>query len=96
VAFGHDAKHTFPSSITQISGVQALIVHLWTSEPKVVFYKGSHLQPLRVKAAADGLLEIPEDAILTSPIEPTEVEMKQGGLYVSPSPGCKSILAHVV
>ena len=96
MAFGHDAEHIFSFLSDANSGVQALVVHLWSSESKVIFYKGSHLQPLRVKAAANGLLEIPEDALLTSPIEPIEVEMKQGGLYVSPLPGCKSILAHVV
>jgi hypothetical protein len=95
MAFGHDAKHIYSFLNNADSGIQALVVHLWSSESKVVFYKGSHLQRLRVEAAANGLLEIPEDALLTSPIEPIEVEMKQGGLYVSAPLGRKSILTHV-
>jgi hypothetical protein len=95
MAFGHDAKHTFSFLHDADSGVQALVVHLWSSESKVIFYKGSHLRPLRTMAAANGLLEIPEEALSTSQIEPIEVEMKQGGLYVSPPLGYKSILTHV-
>jgi hypothetical protein len=91
MAFGHEAKHTFSFLNNADSEVQALVVHLWSSESKVVFYKGSHLQPLRTRAAANGLLEIPDESLLASSIEPTEVEMKQGGLYVSPCSGYKSI-----
>lgn len=82
MAFGHETKHTFSFLSNADPGVQALVVHLWSRESKGVFYKGSHLQPLRAKAAANGLLEIPDESLLTSSIEPMEVEMKQGGLAV--------------
>jgi hypothetical protein len=43
MTFGHDAKHAFSFLNDVDSGIQALVVHLWSSESKVVFYKGSHL-----------------------------------------------------
>ena len=63
MVFGHDAEHIFSFLNNADSIVQALIVHLWSSESKVVFYKSSHLQPLRAMAAANKLLEITDDAL---------------------------------
>jgi len=58
---------------------QALVVQLWSSGSRMVFYSGSHLQSLHAKPATNGLLDIPLDRLEQAGIKPIEVEMKDGG-----------------
>jgi len=80
MAFGYDTEHTFCFLSHTKPDVQALIVHLWSSGSKVIFYRASHLKSLRPKAAANGLLEIEDNALVDSAVEPIEVDLKDGGL----------------
>jgi hypothetical protein len=59
---------------------QALIVQLWSSGSRMVFYSGSHLQSLHAKPADIGLLQIPLDHLGQEGIKPIAVDMKDGGL----------------
>ena len=80
MAFGYETEHVFCFLSHANSAVQALIVHLWSSGSKVIFYKGSHLRSLSPKAAANGLLEIDSEALTSSDVEPVEVDLENGGL----------------
>ncbi len=61
--------------------VQALIVQIWSSKSRVVFYTGSHLQALRPEPAANGFLEVPPENLIHDSIKSVEVEMEEGSLY---------------
>ena len=80
MAFGYETEHIFCFLSHTNPEIQALIVHLWSSNSKVIFYKGSHSKPLIRKAAANGLLEIDDEAVSASAIEPVEVDFENGGL----------------
>lgn len=43
----------------------------------MMFYKRSHLYPLRAKPARIGLLEVPKESLRTDKIEASEVEMME-------------------
>jgi hypothetical protein len=85
-AFGRDPSHAY-SFLTRTeteaeteAKARALIVQLWSSGSRMVFYSGSHLLSLPAKAAKNGLLETPLDRLKQAGIKWIEVEMKDGGL----------------
>ena len=85
-AFGRDPSRAY-SFLTRTeteaeteAKARALIVLLWSSGSRMVFYSGSHLQSLHAKAAKNGLLEIPLDRLEQAGIRPIEVDIKDGGL----------------
>ncbi|OCL02210.1 hypothetical protein AOQ84DRAFT_190831 [Glonium stellatum] len=81
-AFGRDPSRTFSFLNRTKIEAQVLVVQLWSSGSRMVFYNGSHLQSLDAGPAANGLLEIPNSHLERAGITPTEVEMKDGGLAI--------------
>ncbi|KAI9767330.1 MAG: hypothetical protein M1840_005739 [Geoglossum simile] len=61
--------------------VWALMVQLWSTSSRAVFYKGSHLQSLE-KIDTNGLLEIPHEYLHRDAIECIKVEMKNRALVI--------------
>lgn len=59
--------------------LKVLVVQLLSSNSRMVFYKRSHLHPLRAKPARIGLLDVPQNSLERDGIEPFEVNMKRGG-----------------
>ena len=59
--------------------VQALIIQLWSSNSRVIYYMGSHLQNLAAEPAANGFLEIPSRNLAVNGVERVEVELEEGG-----------------
>lgn len=87
-AFGRDPSHAY-SFLTRIESEaeaetksRALIVQLWSSGSRMIFYSGSHLRSLPAKAAKNGLLETPLDRLKQAGIVWINVEMKDGGLVI--------------
>ncbi|KAF2176763.1 hypothetical protein K469DRAFT_605911 [Zopfia rhizophila CBS 207.26] len=81
-AFGRDPSRTFSFLNRTKTEAQVLVVQLWSSGSRMVFYNGSHLQSLDAGPAANGLLEIPDSHLKRAGITHTEVEMKGGGLAI--------------
>jgi hypothetical protein len=79
-AFGRDPNHTFSLMNNTNTGIQVLVVQLWSSRSRIVFYHGSHLQNLNAIPAANGLLEIPPSHLASENIRSMEVEMAHAGL----------------
>ncbi|OQU97148.1 hypothetical protein CLAIMM_03127 isoform 4 [Cladophialophora immunda] len=79
-AFGSDSNRTFSFMNKTDTEAQVLVVQLWSTGSRVVFYNGSHLQYLSAKPAANGLLEIPPSHLTRKDIKPVEVKMEHGGL----------------
>lgn len=79
-AFGRNPNHAFSFLNRTKPEAQVLVVQLWSSGSRVIFYNGSHLEFLDARPAENGLLEIPESHLERPTIIPKEVEMKGGGL----------------
>jgi hypothetical protein len=63
--------------------MRILEVQLWSSRSQWIFDTGSHLHALNAKGATNGLLAILPQQLQLPGITPTQVEMPDGGLYVS-------------
>ncbi|KAF2175647.1 hypothetical protein K469DRAFT_55505 [Zopfia rhizophila CBS 207.26] len=62
--------------------VKVLVVQLLSSDFRMVFYKRSHLHPLRAKLVRIGLLDVPQESLERDEIKPFEVKTKEGGLAI--------------
>ena len=80
-ALGHDPSRAFCFLGNSNPEVQALIVQVWSSKSRIVFYKGSHLRMLDPRPATNGFLDIPLKNLTHHSIEDIEIEMEEGGLY---------------
>ena len=60
--------------------VKVLVVQLFPSNSRMMFYKHSHLYALRAKRAKIDLLGVPEESLERDEIESFPVNMKKGGL----------------
>lgn len=80
--FGPDPSRVFSflNRTKEEEEAQVLLVQLWSSGSRMVFYSGSHLHSLNANPAANGLLEIPLDRLEHTGIKPIEVDMTDGGL----------------
>jgi hypothetical protein len=79
-AFGPNPDHTSSFLNRTKSDVQVLVIQLWSRGSRMTFYNGSHLQSLKARPAANGLLEIPESHLVRSDITSKQVDLKDGGL----------------
>ena len=81
-AFGPDPSRAF-SFMNRTEGeeeAQLLVVQLWSSGSRMIFYSGSHLQSLPAKAAPTGLLGIDPNRLNIAGIKAIEVDMNYGGM----------------
>ena len=57
-----------------------LLVQLWGTGSRAIFYKRSHQLACATPRAPNGLLEVPREALAVRAVERVEVDMEVGGL----------------